>query len=304
MDEKQPAFNPHLALLLGVAAVSTSAVLVKMSSASASVIATYRLLITVLLMTPFIWQRYRYEFKAISLRDWVYCGLAGVFLALHFILWFESLNYTSVASSVVLVALQPIFAFIGTYIFFRETIKMQHILGGLLAVAGSILISWGDFQVSGVALWGNLMAVLAAIMVTVYFMFGQSARKRLSLMTYTYIVYSTAVIALLIYDVIMQLPLLGYPSKDWLLFLIMALIPTLLGHTIFNWVIKWVSTSLVSISILGEPIGASILAYLLLGESIHLSQWIGGSVILCGIYVFLKIPGAVRKAAKSTPHEV
>jgi drug/metabolite transporter (DMT)-like permease len=146
------------------------------------------------------------------------------------------------------------FCFIGTYLFFHERVTFRHIFGGAIAITGSVMISWGDFQLSGMALWGDLMAILGAVLVTAYFLFGQSARKRLSLMTYTYIVYSIAVLVLLAYDVALQYPLLSYPGKDWLLFLALALFPTLLGHTLFNWVIKWVSTSVVSMSILGEPI--------------------------------------------------
>ncbi len=114
----QPAFNPYLALLIGVIAVSTSAIFVKLSAAPASIIATYRLLFTVLLMLPFILWKHMREIKEITGRDWALSALAGIFLALHFILWFESLNYTSVASSVVLVTLQPLFSFAGAYFFF------------------------------------------------------------------------------------------------------------------------------------------------------------------------------------------
>ncbi|HEU5140616.1 MAG TPA: DMT family transporter [Bacillales bacterium] len=299
MEKNSLPVHPYWALLIGVCAVSTSAIFVKLSSAPASVIATYRLAFTVLLMTPLIVSKYRPELLRISGKDWLICTAAGVFLAFHFIFWFGSLDYTSVASSVVLVALQPIFAFIGTYIFFHERFTAKTIAGGLLAVAGSVIISWGDFQGSGAALWGDIMAVLGAIWVTVYFLFGQNARKRLSLMTYTYLVYGISSVTLFLYDFALGYDVTGYPAKDWWIFLGLALIPTLLGHTIFNGIIKWVSTSVVSTSILGEPIGASILAYFVLGEEIQLSQWIGGSVILLGIYVFLRsYQGTKRKTKK------
>src|SRR5699024_9616031 len=129
--------------------------------------------------------KHRHEFKLINRRNWIFSTLAGIFLAAHFILWFESLNYTSVASSVVLVTLQPIFAFLGTYLFFKERFSPGAIISLIIAIFGSVIISWGDFKVSGMALFGDILALLGAIMITVYFLMGQQVRKRLSLMTYT-----------------------------------------------------------------------------------------------------------------------
>ncbi|HET7629646.1 MAG TPA: DMT family transporter [Bacillales bacterium] len=297
MHNQGPPIHPYLALFIGVTAVSTSAIFVKLSTAPASVIATYRLAFTVLLMTPFMASRVA-EFRRIRARDAWFCTASGVFLAFHFIFWFTSLEYTTVASSVVLVALQPIFAFIGTFIFFGERLTLRSVIGALLAIAGSIVISWGDFASSGSALWGDLLAIIAAVMVTVYYLFGQNVRQRLSLMAYTYFVYGIATVTLFLYDFALARPLAGYPTEDWLIFLALALFPTLMGHTIFNGILKWVSTSVVSTSILGEPVGATILAYFILGEEIRSFQWLGGSIILLGIYVFLKNSPNKRKKAK------
>ena len=198
-----PKVNPYFALLIGAVAVSTSAIFVKLSSAPAAIIATYRLLFTVLLMVPFFTPKYWKEIRLIEKKDWIYSIVAGVFLALHFIFWFESLNYTSVASSVVLVTLQPIFAFIGTYFFYKEKISLGAFVSGILAIIGSFIISWGDFKVSGMALWGDFLAIIAAVMVTAYFLFGQTVRKRLSLFTYTFVVYLFSSITLIIYDLIL-----------------------------------------------------------------------------------------------------
>jgi drug/metabolite transporter (DMT)-like permease len=288
MNNDQPIINPYLGLLIAILSVSTSAILVKLATAPAPVIATYRLLFTILLMTPFVWTKTRHEWSLIRARDWVFCTLSGIFLAFHFILWFESLNYTSVASSVVLVSLQPLFAFIGAYLFFKERLNWKAVLGGIIAIVGSMIISWGDFKISGLALFGDILALLGALMATGYLLFGQNVRKRLSLIAYTYIVYGIATLTLLIYDIALNYPLLPYPGKDWLLFLLMALFPTLLGHSIFNWAIKWISVSVISMGTLGEPVGASILAYFILGEKLQFTQLIGGIVILLGIAVFLK----------------
>ncbi|MGG1632891.1 DMT family transporter [Rossellomorea sp. NRS-1567] len=279
--------NPYLLLAIGVISVSTSAILVKVSSAPAGVLAFYRLFFTVLLMSPVFFLKYVKELKVITLRDWMFSILAGVFLAFHFILWFESLNYTSVASSTVLVTLQPLFAFIGAYLFFQEKLTGRAIISAVLAVSGSIIISWGDFKISGSALWGDILALVACALVTGYLLFGQTIRKRLSLITYTYLVYAISSVVLFLYVMMRSESLGPYPKEDWVYFLLLAIIPTLLGHSLFNWSLKWLSTSTISMAILFEPIGASILAYWLLAEKVIMTQVVGGLVIIIGVTFFL-----------------
>lgn len=283
-----PPFNPHIAVVIGVISISASAIFVKLANAApAAIIANYRLLFAVLIMAPYVFFKYRHEFKRIQKKDWILSTLAGVFLAFHFILWFESLNYTSVASSVVLVTLQPIFAFLGTYLFFKERFSFGSIISMVIALFGSVIISWGDFQISGMALFGDILALLGAITVTIYFLFGQKVRRRLSLMTYTFVVYSISTITLLAYNLILQNSFVGYPADHWLYFLALAIFPTFLGHTLFNWALKWLSTSTISMGVVFEPIGASILAYFILDEQITYAQWLGGSVVLFGLFLFI-----------------
>ncbi|WP_027410556.1 DMT family transporter [Anoxybacteroides tepidamans] len=279
-------FKPYAALVIGALSVSTSAILVKWVHAPAAVTAFYRLFFTVLFMTPFFAPYFR-ELPKISKRDWLFSSISGILLAFHFILWFESLNYTSVTSSVVLVTLQPLFAFIGGYLFFKEKLTIGAFFSGLLAVVGSMIISWGDFRVSGKALFGDVLALLACVMVTGYWLFGQDLRKRLSLMAYTYVVYGVSSITLLIYALCFRYPLLSYSKTDWFCFVALAIVPTLLGHSLMNWSVKWVSAATISMSILFEPVGAAILAYFLLGEMIQPSQWLGGILILIGIGTYL-----------------
>ena len=284
---KQQKMNPYVALAIGVLAVSTSAIFVKLVSAPAPVIAFYRLLFAVVVMTPVFLLKYVHELRLITKKDWMYSIIAGVFLAFHFILWFESLNYTSVASSVVFVTLQPLFAFIGTYLFFKERLSFIAVLSGALSIFGSVIISWGDFRISGMALFGDFLALVASAVVTAYLLFGQNVRKRLSLITYTFVVYGISAITLLLYVLILRYPLYPYPSADWIYFGLLALVPTLLGHSLFNWSLKWLSTSTISMSILFEPVGAAILAYYILDESVIWTQVVGGVIVISGITVFL-----------------
>lgn len=283
-----PPFNPYAAVVIGVISISTSAILVKLADqAPAAIIANYRLLIAVLLMAPLVLLKYREEFRLIHKRDWLFSVLAGIFLALHFILWFESLNYTSVASSVVLVTLQPIFAFLGTYFFFKERFSPGAVISMLIALFGSIIISWGDFQISGMALFGDILALFGAITVTVYFLFGQRVRRSVSLMTYTFLVYGVSSITLLLYNLTVQNDFFGYPSDHWLLFIALAIFPTFLGHTLFNWALRWLSTSTISMGIVFEPVGATILAYFILDEVVTWTQLLGGTIVIFGLFLFI-----------------
>lgn len=294
--------NPYFILAIGVISVSASAILVKFSTAPSGVIAFYRLFFSVIFMLPVFLIKYVTELRLITKRDWIFSIIAGVFLAFHFIFWFESLNYTSVASSTVLVTLQPLFAFIGTYIFFKERFSFKAILSGIVAVVGSVIISWGDFKISGSALFGDILALIACMLVTAYLMFGQTVRKRLSLVTYTFLVYSISTITLFFYVLIVQEPLLPYGSSDWVYFILLALVPTLLGHTLFNWSIKYLSTSTISMAILFEPVGATILAYYLLSEYVVWTQLVGGLVVIGGVSFFLLDERKVKRREDNRNH--
>ncbi|MFJ7640247.1 DMT family transporter [Peribacillus sp. NPDC046944] len=289
--QPKPKMNPYLALAIGVASVSFSAILVKLATAPSGIIAFYRLLFTVLLMLPVFLIKYRHELKLIRKKDWLLSIAAGVFLAFHFILWFESLNYTSVASSTVLVTLQPLFAFAGAYFFFKERFSLRAIGSGVIAIAGSFVISWGDFRISGMALWGDVLALIACALVTGYLLFGQSVVKRISSITYTFVVYSISAVTLFVYVLVKGEALAPYAVEDWIYFILLAIFPTLLGHSLFNWTLKWLSTTTISMAILLEPVGATVLAYFILDEPILWTQVLGGTIILVGLTTFLKAEG-------------
>ncbi|MEV9641334.1 DMT family transporter [Mammaliicoccus sciuri] len=291
----KPIIHPYIPIAIGVLTVGLSAIFVKLTTADAGVIAFYRMFFSVVIMLPFFLQSYRKELYRLSKRDWLLSSIAGIFLAIHFILWFESLNYTSVASSTVLVTLQPIFALTGTALIFKEIISGKMLTAVIVALTGSIIISWGDFRVSGAALFGDVLALLACGFITAYLLVGQDVRKRVSLVTYTFLVYLVSSIALFLYVITIQQPLFSYPASDWGWFFALALLPNLLGHTLFNWAIKWVSTNVISITILFEPVVASIAAYYILQESISVSQMIGGIVILTGILLFVLDFKAIKK---------
>ncbi|MFD1205467.1 MULTISPECIES: DMT family transporter [Sporosarcina] len=284
---EKPSIHPYIPIIIGVISVALSAIFVKLSTADAGVIAFYRMLFTVLLLLPVFLMKHRHEVLKFTKKDWLFSSIAGIFLAFHFILWFESLNYTSVASSTVLVTLQPIFAFVGTYFFFKEKISMKTILSAVVAISGSVIISWGDFQLSGDAFYGDMLALAGCALITAYLLFGQEVRKRLSLITYTFVLYSISTVTLFFYVLIKGEAFAPYSPSNWFWFFMLALIPNLLGHSLFNWAIKWVSTNVISIAILFEPVGAAILAYYIFHETLTVSQIVGGIIVISGILLYV-----------------
>jgi drug/metabolite transporter (DMT)-like permease len=284
----KPIVNPYLAVLVGVFAVSFSALFVRLATAPALMIATYRLLFTFLLLAPYALFRYRAELVLISWQQRGLAAASGICLALHLVTWFISLRYTSVASSVVLVTTQPIFVVIGSWIFFRERVSRIAMIGGALALCGSIFIGAADFQIGREAFFGDLLALAAAILVSGYLLIGRLLRGGISLPVYTFYTYGSSTVALLLASLISGTPFAPYPATDWLLFLALAVVCTIFGHTIFNWVLRHVQASVVSVSILGEPLGAILWASLFLREYPTIRQAIGGSIIFAGLFIFTR----------------
>lgn len=276
-------------LFMGVFALSTSAIFVKVADAPATITAFYRMLFAAVMLLSFLLvnKKNRKELGSLSKKQWGLGLLSGLFLAAHYLLWFESLNYTSVASSTVIVTLQPLFSMVGGYFLFKERFSKGAIMGCLVAIAGSIVIGWQDFQISGQALFGDILAFIAAGVITAYFFIGQHIRKGLSLIPYSIIGYTSSALFLSIFVFSQHTSFVNYSTQTWLSFIGLAFIATILGQMIFNWLLKWLSTSVISMSILGETIGTCILAYFILDEVISLQQGLGIALILSGLALFL-----------------
>lgn len=282
-------FIAYMALFLGVFALSTSAIFVKLADAPAEITAFYRMLFAAAILLPFLLfnKKNRQELYSLSKKQWGLGLLSGVFLAAHYVLWFESLNYTSVASSTVIVTLQPLFSVVGGYFLFKERFSKGAITGCLVAIAGSFIIGWQDFQISGQALFGDVLAFIAAGIITAYFFIGQHVRKSLSLIPYTVIGYGSSTVFLGIFAFSQQTPFFPYSANTWWSFIGLAFIATILGQTVFNYLLKWLSTSIISMAILGEIIGTCLLAYFILDEVITLQQGLGIGFVLIGLTLFL-----------------
>jgi drug/metabolite transporter (DMT)-like permease len=271
---------------IGILAVSTASIFIKLCDAPALIIATYRMVFASLILLPYA--LYKRTGRAWGKKEIGWLILSGFFLSLHFAFWIASLKYTSVASSVVLVSTHPIFVGIGSRLFLKERMESYLILGIFLSVLGSAFISYGDIALSERALTGNGLALLGAMTASGYFLVGRKMRKSQDLFSYILPVYSTAALALIVFSLAFQEAFWGYSPSTYLYLLLLALIPQLIGHTTFNWALKYLPVSMVAITILGEPIGSTILAYFILGEGLTSWKVVGGVLILAGILIALR----------------
>ncbi|MBN3526900.1 DMT family transporter [Paenibacillus apiarius] len=273
-------------LVIGMIAISFSAILVKWSAAPAPVIGMYRLLLTNLLLLPWVWS-YRAEWRSIQRRDWFRLMMSGFFLGLHFLLWMESLRHTTVASSTALLTLEPILVMAGSFWLFKQRTTTRAIFGVAVSLFGVILIGWGDLKMSGQALYGDLLSVLGTIAVVAHMLLGQDLRQRVSSYAYNFTVFLVAGACLAAYNLSAGYAMTGYGAQEWVLFSAMAIIPTVLGHMLFNWLLKYMNATSISMAVLGEPVGASILAWVLLGEAMNPLQMAACLLLIFGVWLFL-----------------
>ena len=276
------------AIAVAMVAVSTSAILIRLSDAPSIVKALYRSLFMTLLILPFAFE-YREDFREISGRDWLFALVSGIALSLHFAAWFESLDWTSVAASVTLVQTQPIFVTVAAWLFLDEYLNSRMLAGILVALGGLLVMSAGGLLGTGVVgadpLLGNTLAVVGAIMAAGYVLAGRSLRQRMSLIPYVLVVYAVATVMLFLYTVAQGQALTGYPPREWILFLAMAIGPGIFGHTLINWSLKYVESTVVSVSLLVEPIGSALLALFIFFEVPGPATLLGGAIVLLGIFV-------------------
>src|SRR4030043_867125 len=216
-------------LFIGIIAVSTASIFIKLCDAPALIISTYRMVLASLILMP--WASYQKVWKGWEKKDVAWLIFSGILLSLHFSSWVASLKYTSVASSVVLVTTHPIFVGIGSRIFLKEPLKLSLIFGIILSVLGSGLIGYGDMVLSKEALVGDGLSLLGAIAAAVYLLVGRKMRKDQGLLSYIFPVYSTAGLILIILALIFQRPFFGYSGSTYLFLFLLALFPQLIGHT-------------------------------------------------------------------------
>ncbi len=279
-------------LATGVVAVSFAAVLIRMADAPALAIAAYRLSLAGLITAPLALSRGSQGLRSLTRSQALGCLASALALALHFSMWIASLDHTSVASSVVLVTTSPLLVAAASYALFRER-PGRWVAGGLaLGIAGGSVLALGDRAAGGEELYGDLLALVGAAAAGAYLLIGRRVRRHLSNLNYVGLVYPMSALVLLAAAGVTATPLAGLSAGTYGVIVLIALVPQLLGHTSLNWALGHVSATLVAVAVMAEPVGATLLAWLLLGEVPPWSSVAGGVLILAGVYLAFRRPGA------------
>lgn len=283
--------HPVIMIVVGLIGISLSSIFVKYSSAPSVVTAAYRLLWTVFLMIPITFgrQEIRRELFHVDRRNLALSCLSGMFLAFHFTLWFESLRHTSVASSTTIVCTEVIWVALGYALFLKGRINLRAITAIGVTLVGSFLIAFSDSSSGGAHLYGDLLSLLAAVAVAAYVLLGRVVRESLSTTVYTFIVYCSCSIVLLLLCLFQNNSLFGYGPSGILVGFLLAVFSTIMGHSVFSWCLKYFSPSFVSASKLCEPVVAAVLAGFLFREYPTGLQLAGGALILGGVYYYSKL---------------
>jgi drug/metabolite transporter (DMT)-like permease len=311
--ETKKSLSPYLAISGAILAVSTASIFIRFAQREGTpsiVIASFRMFFAALIMLPFALIRSRLEIKTLSKRQWILISLSGLLLALHFASWISSLEYTSIASSVVIVTTAPLWVALASPLFLKERIRRGVVFGLLVALVGGIIVGVNracqfdglPFRCEGFPdsfggkeLFGNFLALLGALFSAGYLIVGRRVRRDVSLITYTSLVYGIAAVLLIIVSLVMDAPLFQLQPSSYLWCLGLAVIPQLLGHSTFNWALKYLSAAYVSIALLGEPIGTVILAFILLKENPTILELAGGVLILLGIYLASRVENKISE---------
>jgi drug/metabolite transporter (DMT)-like permease len=272
-------------LALAVISVSCGAIFIRLTEAPALTIGAYRLFWATLLLTPAFLKGPARELGAITRREWLRLILAGAVLVLHFGFWISSVSRTSVASAVLLVDTAPFFIGMASLWSPRREYHRAFWMGLLVALVGCVIIFQGDWQQSADSLTGNVLAVLGAVTFALYFLVGSGARQKLSLLAYVWPVYGAATLLFVAVCLITQTPLRGFSFSTHLFMFLLGLIPQCIGHTAYNWSLRWLPPGLVALVGLAEPVVASAFAYLILGEGLTATKFAGGAIVLGGIYL-------------------
>ena len=279
--------HPMIMIVIGIIGISLSSIFVKYSTAPSAVTAAWRLLWTVILIAPVVLGKktVRQELFRVDRKTAILCMLSGLFLAMHFAVWFESLQHTTVASSTTIVCTEVIWVALGYCLFLKGKLSVKAVLAICITFGGSMLIAFSDSG-SDSHLYGDLLALIAAVAVAVYTLIGRVVRKTVSTSVYTFLLYSVCALALVITCVIQGAGLLEYGFSAIIVGFLLAVFSTILGHSIFSWCLKYFSPAFVSASKLCEPVVAALLAVFLFGEIPGIFQIAGGAMILGGVYYY------------------
>jgi drug/metabolite transporter (DMT)-like permease len=305
ITDERVRFLLPLNLLIAILAVSTASIFIRFAQADGApslVIAALRLMFATLLLSPLAVTRHRGELSVLTRREILLGALSGIFLAVHFATWISSLEYTSVASSVVFVSTGPLWVALFSPLLLNERLSRAAVVGLGLAILGGTIIGLSDAcawdnglqcpdlsrVMQGRAMWGNFLALAGAWAVTGYLIIGRKLRARMSLVPYIFVVYGMAALVLIVIMLAAGKSPFGFAPKTYAWIFLLAAIPQLIGHSTYNWALKYMSAAFVAVTTLGEPIGSAILAFIILSEKPAPLTITGGIFILLGIYLASK----------------
>lgn len=275
-------------VLIGVFFTSLSSIIVRVSQAPSLVISFYRMLFTVFLLIIPVAMKEKEIIKNITKKDFILCIISGVFLALHFASWIASISMTTISNSTILVSCSPVFVSLANFLILKEKFTSKVLIGLTMSLIGTGIIAMGSSGGStNDMMLGNILAFMGAIFVAGYFVIGGIVRKNLSAGSYVFIVYSASVVALFFMCLLTKTPIFPYSPKEFLLFFALAFFCSILGHTVYNYLMKYISATMISISTLCEPIFASILALIIFREIPSLHTLIGGTIVLSGVFFYI-----------------
>ena len=283
--------HPMIMILVGIFGISMSAILVRFSTAPSAVTAAWRLGWTVLLQTPVVFGRtqFRQEIKIVDKKTVLMSVVSGIFLAFHFFLWFESLRNTTIASSSIIVSTEVIWVSLGFLLFLKGKISGKAVAAIAVAFCGSVVIALSDSGSGGTHLYGDLLALLAAITVAVYMLVGRIVRSSVSTTVYTYLVYTACFVMLFAMCLLQGQNVMAYGWRMVIIGFLLALFPTILGHSVFSWCLKYFSPSFVSASKLCEPAVSISLAAILFAEIPTVLQIVGGILVLGSVFYYARL---------------
>ncbi len=310
--------SPLVILFFGILIVSTASIFIRFAQREAAsiVIAAYRLTLASLILLPIALWKHGDELRALRRKQIILVILSGIFLAFHFASWITSLEYTTVASSAVLVSTTPLWVALLSPVLLNERPARMVAIGMVVALIGGIMVGLAEacgfhsggftcpdagafFQ--GRAFIGNLLALAGAFTAGLYLLVGRFLRPSMSLVVYIFTVYGMAAVSLLVMALLSGQPMTGFPGYVYLLFLALAVGPQLLGHTSFNYGLRYISASYIAVALLGEPIGSTVLAMIVLKETPAPLEVIGGGVIMLGIYLASRSQAELKPAPNPSP---
>ncbi|MBN2072270.1 MAG: DMT family transporter [Candidatus Krumholzibacteriota bacterium] len=293
--------NEYFALTVGLVSISFAAIFIKLAQAPAPVVSALRMIFSTLLIIPYAMcsKNFRREIASLSINDAALLVFSGILLAAHFLSWITSLSLTGITSSIVFVTTSPLFVALYTVIFFREKVSGSFWAGLVIAATGILIMAGGNMLAGGENWKGDLLAVAGAVSAAGYFLVGSRLRSRLSLITYIMPVYLISAVILTAAVPVCGERLTGHPARSYLYCLLMAAVCQLAGHTVFNWALKRVKAAVVTLSILGEPVGTTLLAFLILDKTPAAAEMAGGVFVLAGIFTAIYCNPGVTVARRA-----